>query len=198
MRQTRLSGIVRGNDASRILAEVDLPGPVALIGTLVPVENQAVLVRFRGERFGAFSFSFEPFEISSVVLPENFNASLTKQELEELEKIFFIDDRLLAGEEVGNTTHILTHKVVVTHMQEEEAPGGASLGGSTDDDGNPVTSPDLAPTGKLIVTLALDAPTVERVVFTQEYGTIWLAAEPSNASEDDTKLVTRANVFEDE
>ena len=52
-----------------------------------------------------------------------------------------------------------------------------------------------APTGKLLVTLALDAPSVERVVFAAEHGTVWLSAEPSDAPEDGTKIVERGNVY---
>jgi len=134
--------------------------------------------------------SFEPFDIGSVTLPENFDASLTKEELDELEKIFFIDNKLLNGAEVGNTTHILEHKVFVTHIQVEEEPRT-----SVDENGNATTSAALAPTGNLLVTVAVDAPALERIVFTKEFGSIYLAAEPEDAPEDGTTLITRANVF---
>ncbi len=149
-------------------------------GSIVPGDTVAVVA------------SFEPFDISGVTLPENFDVSLTKEELDELEKIYFIDGKLLSGDEVGNTTHILEHKVLVTHLQEEEKPAS-----TVDDDGETVLGTGLAPTGNLLVTVAVDAPAVERLVFTQEFGTIWLAAEPGDASEDGTRLVTRANVFDD-
>ena len=149
-------------------------------GSIVPGDTIAVVA------------SFEPFNISGVTLPENFDVSLTKEELDELEKIYFIDGKLLSGDEVGNTTHILEHKVLVTHLQEEEKPAS-----SIDEDGEVVLGTALAPTGNLLVTLAVDAPAVERIVFTQEFGTIWLAAEPADASEEGTTLVTRANVFDD-
>ncbi|NNC81155.1 MAG: hypothetical protein HKN94_13490 [Acidimicrobiales bacterium] len=133
--------------------------------------------------------SFGEFDIGGVTLPENFDASLTKEELDELEKIYFIDNKLLSGDKVGSTTHILEHKVFVTHVQVEEQPRTA-----VDEDGNPTTT-SLAPTGNLLVTIAVDAPAVERIVFTKEFGTIWMAAEPEDASEEGTTLVTRANVF---
>lgn len=149
-------------------------------GSIVPGDTVAIVA------------SFEPFDISGVTLPENFDVSLTKEELDELEKIYFIDGKLLSGDEVGNTTHILEHKVFVTHMQEEEKPRE-----TVDEDGEVVLGTSLAPTGNLLVTVAVDAPTVERIVFTQEFGTIWLAAEPTDASEEDTKLVTRSNIFDE-
>jgi pilus assembly protein CpaB len=140
--------------------------------------------------------SFEPFELSGVILPENFDTSLTKEELDELEKIYVVDDRLLAGDTVGTTTHILVHKILVTNVQEESQP--QQINTSNNEDGSSAAAVRLAPTGKLLVTLALEAPTVERLVFTQEFGSIWLAAEPDNASEEGTRIVSRGNVFEDE
>ena len=35
-----------------------------------------------------------------------------------------------------------------------------------------------APTDSLLVTLALDAPSVEKVVYAAEFGTVWLSNEP--------------------
>lgn len=140
--------------------------------------------------------SFEPFKLDGVVLPENFDTSLTKEELDELEKIFVIDDRLLAGEEVGNTTHIIEHKVLVTNVQEEEQP--QQINDANNDDEASSGAIRLAPTGKLLVTVAVEAPSLERLVFTQEFGLLWLAAEPDDASEDGTKIVTRGNIYDDE
>ena len=181
--QTSLNNYARSIDAPAGLLEVSLAlDPERVVGGSISPGDMVAVVA-----------SFEGFDISGVILPENFNASLTKEELDELEKIYFIDDKLLAGDTIGATTHILTHKVVVTHVQEEEKPRTPVTG--TDEES--LASPDLAPTGKLIVTVAVDAPTIERLVFTQEFGSIWLAAEPSDASEDGTRLVTRGNVFED-
>ncbi len=49
---------------------------------------------------------------------------------------------------------------------------------------------------RFLVTLALDAPSVERVVFGAEHGFVWLSAEAAEAAEDGTKVVTRGNVYE--
>ncbi|MGI9607926.1 MAG: Flp pilus assembly protein CpaB [Acidimicrobiales bacterium] len=137
--------------------------------------------------------SFEPFKLEGITLPENFDVSLTKEELDELEKIFLVDGVLLTGEETPNATHIIEHKVFVTHVQEEEKPVE-----TVDEEGQIVLGTGLAPTGNILVTLALEAPSVERVVFTQEFGTTWLAAEPGNASEENTKIVTRGNVYDND
>ena len=49
--------------------------------------------------------------------------------------------------------------------------------------------------GISIVTLAAPAPTVERMVFTNEWGRSWLALETLDDPEDGTDFITRANVF---
>lgn len=79
------------------------------------------------------------------------------------------------------TTHMILQKVRVTGVRNES--------------GSPVRSrPDAAVTGRLMVTLALDAPSVERVVFAAEHGSLWLTAEPAEASEAGTKVQTRGTV----
>jgi len=49
-------------------------------------------------------------------------------------------------------------------------------------------------TGILHVTLALDAGSVERVVFAAEYGKLWLSAEPENAPATPTRIQSKATV----
>ena len=135
--------------------------------------------------------SFEPFAIETAVLPEGLDISVTSDQLDQLLEAFFKNDDLV-GDETPNVTHILEHKVLVTHVQEEELPQE-----TFDTDGEVVSSGAIAPTGNLLVTVAVDAPTVERIVFTKEFGLIWLAAEPSDASEAGTKLVDRGIVYDE-
>ena len=99
-----------------------------------------------------------------------------------------------------NSTHIILHKVLVTNVQLTNMTRNAKAEekekekeeAAKDDD----TAPEPAPAGQLLITLAMDAPSVERVVFTTEHGTLWLAAEPSDASEAGTKIQTRDTVYE--
>ncbi len=135
--------------------------------------------------------SFEPFKIQTAVLPEGLDISVTSDQLDQLLEAFFSNDDLV-GDETPNTTHILQHKVLVTHVQEEELPQ-ETFG----DDGTLVSSGAIAPTGNLLVTIAVDAPTVERIVFTKEFGSIWLAAEPGDASEKGTSLVDRGTIYDE-
>jgi pilus assembly protein CpaB len=85
--------------------------------------------------------------------------------------------------DAGETTHLILHKVAVTGVRTD---GGA-----------PVVAPKAGgpvPTGRLLVTLAVDGPSVERVVFAAEHGRLWLTTEPKDANEGGTKVQTRGTV----
>jgi pilus assembly protein CpaB len=95
------------------------------------------------------------------------------------------------GQKTANTTHLELHKVLVTNVQ-LLSQGGTAIGGDNNNVPQGVTAVDA---GKYLVTLALDAPAVEQVVFAGEHGFIWLSAEPKDANEGGTKIVTRGNVY---
>ena len=80
------------------------------------------------------------------------------------------------------TTHMILHKIKVTDVRTSD---GIAVG-------TPATGP--APTANMLVTLALDAPAVEKVVFGAEHGRLWLAWEPTEANESGTKVQTKAGV----
>jgi pilus assembly protein CpaB len=82
-------------------------------------------------------------------------------------------------------THMVLHQVLVAALQSD---GAQQTKGSS--------SANSAPTGKLLVTLAVDAPSVERVVFAAEWGKVWLAAEPSTAPQDGTRIVNGGNIYQ--
>lgn len=84
-------------------------------------------------------------------------------------------------------SHLILHKVVVAAVQVDPSQTVAKDGAEE--------SVQRAPSGNLLVTLALDAPSVERVVFAAEHGTIWLSAEPAEAPVAGTQIVTKAKVF---
>jgi pilus assembly protein CpaB len=80
------------------------------------------------------------------------------------------------------TTHLVLHKVKVTDVRTAD---GATL-----------TTPasGTAPTGNILVTMAVDAPAMEKVVFGAEHGRLWFAWEPKDANEGGTKVQTKAGV----
>lgn len=88
-----------------------------------------------------------------------------------------------------NTTHLILHKVIVTNVQ--TATPVTQPKDEGDGDGDPFA---LAPTGNLLVTLALDADDAQRVLFTAEHGMLWLSAEPSGAPEPDLGIETLGTV----
>jgi pilus assembly protein CpaB len=96
-----------------------------------------------------------------------------------------------APKKTPNSTHIILHKVLVTNVQMAEVPKKKS----TDDSDAADKGPEASPKGELLVTLALDATSVQRVVFTAEYGTLWLSAEPSDAPDGQTRIETIGSVI---
>ncbi len=123
--------------------------------------------------------SFDPFQVQGVEpgeLEQFFGSTPTGNE----------DD---AGARTPNTTHIILHKVLVTDVDFERLPE------PDDRDDAEVVGVQLAPTGNLLVTLAAEAPDIEKIVFTAEHGEVWLAKEPGNASEAGTQIQTRGTIY---
>jgi pilus assembly protein CpaB len=116
-----------------------------------------------------------------------------------------VGGRLTAGDEIGvyvsmtleneagktvGATHAALHGVLVTQVQGAPAPAGD---GSTDT----ASTGGAAPTGSLLVTMALPARDAEKVVFAMEHGSVWLSLEPEGADSSDTTIVTQGNVYGD-
>ncbi|HUH07008.1 MAG TPA: RcpC/CpaB family pilus assembly protein [Egibacteraceae bacterium] len=107
------------------------------------------------------------------------------------------DTQIAEGEEppkTPNSTHLILHKVLVTNIQ-GGGQGGAPmpLAEQDDDEDEGVRA---APASDLLITLAVEAPAVERVVFAAEHGTVWLAHEPATADEGGTQIQTRGTIYE--
>ena len=82
------------------------------------------------------------------------------------------------------STELNLHKVLVTGVSGGLTP--AAEDGST----------EAQPAQETItVTLAADAPDVAKIVFTAEHGTIWLSAEPADASDDTVPVLTKGNIY---
>jgi pilus assembly protein CpaB len=110
-----------------------------------------------------------------------------------------VGGRLAAGDKVGvylsmtdpaATTHGVLHGVLVTQVQ--GAPAAPS--GSTDTE--TASAGSAAPTGSLLITLAVTAKDAEEVVFGAEHGTLWLSLEPDGADDSGTQVLTPDNVYE--
>jgi pilus assembly protein CpaB len=95
-----------------------------------------------------------------------------------------------ARPQTPNSTKIILHQVLVTNLQAEELPR------TLDEEAAVAGSPDLAPTGNLLVTLALEPVDAERLVFTAEHGFVWLALEGDDVDTSDTQVQTRVGIYE--
>lgn len=105
-----------------------------------------------------------------------------------------VGGRLQAGETVGvfistkppaEASHLTLHKVLVTAVQgaiaeSKDPASGASAGSASK---------------SVMVTLALTAADAEKVVYGQEFGTIWLSDEPATAAENGTRELTREGIY---
>jgi pilus assembly protein CpaB len=96
--------------------------------------------------------------------------------------------------DLPDTTKMILHKILVTNVQIEQLP---SQPDEDDPDATGADTPDLAPTGNLLITLAVDVPRVERIVFSAEHGSIWLTAEPESASEEGSQVRDGGNIYDD-
>lgn len=88
-------------------------------------------------------------------------------------------------------THVLLHKVLVTDLRTD----AAAIAPPKDD--QPKAEGAGVPGAQIYVTLALDAPSVERVVHTAEFGSLWLASEPEDAPEDGTRIQRAKTIYEE-
>ncbi|MFQ5948645.1 MAG: Flp pilus assembly protein CpaB [Acidimicrobiia bacterium] len=91
----------------------------------------------------------------------------------------------------GAATHLILHKVLVSNVQAERLPQPAEA-----DSGDDSNAPELAPTGNFLITLAVDAPSAERIVFAAEHGSLWLALEPEDAPETGTRIQSPATIYQ--
>ncbi len=109
-----------------------------------------------------------------------------------LDAVRALGGRVREGDSVGvlmsfddpETTHLVLQKIPVTDVRSVE---GAPVTGT-------VSNTGTAPVGTFLVTLALDAASVEKVVFAAEHGRMWLSWEPKDANEGGTKVQTKTGV----
>ncbi len=157
--------------------------PEGYIELTVPMSPARVMGGFisPGDTVAIFA-SFAPFSVQGseveidgveVELPEELSSEISVQ--------------------TPDTTHVLMHKVLVTEVQAQNIPAEPEPG----EPGEP-RRPQArqAPSGNLMVTLALTTPEAERLVFAIEYGSLYMAQEPDDAPEEGTRIQTRATVYE--
>jgi pilus assembly protein CpaB len=85
----------------------------------------------------------------------------------------------------GETTQLVFHKTLVTVVQ--RAPQ------ATKEDGQPDVQ--ALPQGSMVVTLAVDDRTAQKMVFGAEFGRVWLSKEPEDAKESKPQVIQRSEVY---
>jgi pilus assembly protein CpaB len=163
-------------DPQVMAAQSDVDVPEGLLEVTVSLDPQRALggKLTPGETVAVLA-SFDPFDLQI----DRTTPSDEGTETEEIDK------------QSPNTTGIILHKILVTDVQLGQASSDTPVGGEEETEGQP----EVAPEGSLLVTLAMDAPSVERFVFTQEHGRMWLAGETEDDSEAGTQVQTRLTVY---
>lgn len=163
--------------------EVEVPEGLVEVTVSLSPDRAVGGALLPGDQVAVFA-SFEPFEANGVIV-EGEEGEEGEEEVVAIEG----DDTVKSP----NSTHIIIHKVIVTNVQVETLPAEEETEGeSTDDSG-----PELAPTGNLLVTLGVDPAQAERLVFTAEFGMVWLGHEDDQASEDGTRIQSRGTIYDD-
>jgi pilus assembly protein CpaB len=146
----------------------------AVGGELRPGDLVAVLASFDPFTYGAVEPGEEAEDVP-IIYP------WSDPDLESLPEL---------GLQTPNSTGIILHKVLVTFVQTEELPRDLT------EDEIAAGLPELAPTGNLLITLAIGPVDAERVVFSAEHGTVWIAREGPDVDETPTPIQTRATIYE--
>lgn len=134
-----------------------------------------------GQTVAVFS-SFEPFDLSSAVVNVDGKEVALPQ--------------AVAAEVDGktpNSTDLILHKVLVTAVQMVQDQ--AAIGADPTGDGEEVDRLTTAPNDVVYVTLAVTPFDAERLVFTAEFGQVWLGAERDTVADDADPVQTRGSVY---
>lgn len=160
--------------ADAAMREVGVIVPPGKLELTVELEQQRVIggLLAPGDTVAVIA-SFEPFEVS---------AGVVEIDGEEVA----IPDSVADGAGTPNTSQIILRKALVTAVQQRA--------GSIDEDEDRLNE---APRADVFVTLAVDPADAERVVFTREFGLIYLALERSDVPENPTQQITRGNVYDE-
>ncbi len=149
----------------------------ALGGELRPGDEVAVIASFA-------PFTLTEDESAGVQIEEAIQQSEENETIQQSEEN-------TTERKTPSSTHLIIHNALVTNIQVERLPA------ATDEASAEQSGVELAPTGNLLVTLAMEPDDVERIVFTAEFGTVWLAQESETAPEAATRIQTRGTIYLD-
>ncbi len=127
----------------------------ALGGELRPGDEVAVIASFA-------PFTLTEDESAGVQIEEAIQQSEEDETIQQSEEN-------TTERKTPSSTHLIIHSALVTNIQVERLPV------ATDEASAEQSGVELAPTGNLLVTLAMEPEEVERTVFSAEFGSVWLA-----------------------
>ena len=153
----------------------------ALGGELIPGDEVAIIASFA-------PFTLTEDESAGVQIEEAIDQTI--QQSEEDETIQQSEENT-TERKTPSSTHLIIHNALVTNIQVERLPA------ATDEASAEQSGVELAPTGNLLVTLAMEPDDVERTVFSAEFGSVWLAQESETAPDKATRIQTRGTIYLD-
>ncbi|MGI9597941.1 MAG: Flp pilus assembly protein CpaB [Acidimicrobiales bacterium] len=166
--------VQRSEFADRAIG-IDVPGDMVEVTVELDAQRAIGGLLEAGQTVAVIA-SFEPFKLSRTVIPIDGEAvPLPSAVADDVEGT------------TPNSSGLLLRKVLVTAVQERENT-------STEEDDQRLTT---APEGTVFVTLAVTPFDVERVVFTAEFGDLWLAIERETVPESAAPGQTRGSVLLD-
>lgn len=167
------------------IIDADVPTDMMQISLLLEPERAVGGQLKAGDKVGVF-LSFDPFEADAAGV----SASTTT-----VAQPAASTSSSSVATKSPNMTHLEFQKVLVTSVRLVQL-GTTSFGGSggsakdTDASKSSAISND-----KYVVTLALTARQSEQLVFTAEFGHVWLATQPAEVDESGTRIVSLGNVY---
>ena len=165
----RVAGVTVRDDLVEVTIELDAQRAVG--GLLEPGQTVSVFA------------SFEPFDLNATVVEvDGQEVALPAAVASEVDG------------KTPNSTNLILHKVLVTAVQ-QVADRTFSSGTGNEQEVDRLTT---APNDSVFVTLAVRPFDAERVVFTAEFGSVWLGVERETVPEIDDPIQTRGSIYGDE
>ncbi len=175
--------------APDVFTQDGVPAPVGLMQTTVSLSPERALggAIAPGDTVAVVA-SFDPFDVEvSPGLPGE--DGVGEESGGDAPLLAIVDGQVVIDQQkTPNTSHLILTDVLVTNVQLEELP-------TTPGEDDSAPSRAVAPTGNLLITLALDAPSIERLVFTAEFGHIWLTTDSTDATDDDSLIQNRGRIY---
>lgn len=167
--------VTRTNFANREVG-VDVPEDKVEITIALDPERAIGGLITPGDTVAVFA-SFEPFDIDANVVEVDGQAIAVPESISGTQA------------KTPNTTDLLIQKVLVTAVQQAVKAG---LGDEEERD--PLTE---SPQDELLITLAVSPADAERIIFSAEFGLLWLGAERSTVPQTEDPIQTRGSVYQD-